>query len=88
MSDSKQKVYVPSTFGNVKTFDNGGELINIDFTDAEGLKKFIDENSVANKFRIVVQKQLNDPSKASVTLNTYQPKAKEESSDDSGDLPF
>jgi len=87
MSNSKQKVYVPSTFGNVKTFENGGELINIDFADAEGLKKFIDENSVNNKFRIVVQKQLNDPTKASVTLNTYVPKSQDSEPEDSG-LPF
>lgn len=69
-----EKVYVPSTFGNVKSFDNGGELINVDFINVDELKKFIDSNSSDGKFRIVVQKQLNDPTKASVTLNTYQPK--------------
>lgn len=71
---ANEKTYVPSTFANVKSFDNGGELINIDFINVSELKKFIDANSTDGKFRIVVQKQLNDPTKASVTLNTYQPK--------------
>lgn len=80
---ANEKFYVPSTFGNVKSFDNGGELINIDFIDAKGLIDFIKKNSPDNKFRIVVQKQQSDPSKASVTLNTYQPKQQE-----SDGLPF
>lgn len=93
MSKQQQsKVYVPSTFGNVKTFDNGGEIINIDFTDAKGLIDFINKNSEGNKFRIEVQKQRNDPSKASVTLNTWKPQQRVEApvdGDDASDLlPF
>lgn len=76
MSKTKQqstKVYVPSTFANVKSFDGGGEIYNIDFIDANELIDFIKKNSTDNKFRIQVQKQRNDPSKASVTLNTWVP---------------
>lgn len=92
MANQNSKVYVPSTFGNVKTFDNGGEIINIDFINAKELIDFIGKNSEDNKFRIEVQKQKNDPSKASVTLNTWKPKPKRETVDitgnDDGSLPF
>jgi len=95
MSKQQQsKVYVPSTFGNVKTFSNGGEIINVDFVDAKALIEFIKKNSEDNKFRIEIQKQKNDPTKASVTLNTWKPKPQSggislnDSEDDSGDLPF
>ena len=93
MAKQNSKVYVPSTFGNVKTFDNGGEIINIDFINAKELIDFISKNSEDNKFRIEVQKQKNDPSKASVTLNTWKPKASPERVNitdigDDGDLPF
>lgn len=76
MSKTKQqstKVYVPSTFANVKSFDGGGEIYNIDFINAKELIDFISNNSTDNKFRIQVQKQRNDPTKASVTLNTWVP---------------
>lgn len=92
MSTQKEKTFLPSTFANVKTFDNGGEIINIDFINAKELIDFIGKNSEDNKFRIEVQKQKNDPSKASVTLNTWKPKPKRETVDITGNdedsLPF
>lgn len=88
---TNDKVYVPSTFANIRTFDNGGEIINIDFIDAKEFIKFIQANSADGKFKITVQKQ-KDPTKASVTLNTYVPKGAtgviDNESEGDDDLPF
>lgn len=84
---NNEKVYLPSTFGKVVTFQDGGEIINVDFIDADSLTKFITDNSVDNKFRITIQKQKNDPTKASITLNTYTPKVQVEE-EDGDSLPF
>lgn len=99
MSKTKQqkqaKVYIPSTFVNVKSFEGGGEIYNIDFINAKELIDFINKNSTDNKFRIQVQKQLNDPTKGSATLNTWVPSTANRTdqvviTDDDGDdgLPF
>lgn len=88
----KKTVYVPSTFAKIKTFEDNNEIINIDFIDSKELIKFIESNSVDNKFKLTIQKQKNDPTKASVTLNTYKPKPSSvdinSSSEDDDDLPF
>ena len=83
---AQEKVYLKSTFGKVVTFQDGGEVYNIDFVNTDELIDFINEHKDAKgAFRIQVQKQRNDPSKLSVSLNTYQPKPKD---DDNGGLPF
>lgn len=82
---ANEKKYVPSTFGKVVTFQDGGEIYNLDFINKDELISFINENADAKgAFRIQVQKQKNDPTKLSVTLNTYVPKQK----DDGDSLPF
>lgn len=85
---AQEKQYLPSTFGKVVTFQDGGELFNIDFVNAEELVGFINQNKDAKgAFRIQISKQKNDQSKLTVTLNTYVPKVKAED-DGSTDLPF
>lgn len=82
---ANEKKYVPSTFGKVITFQDGGEVYNLDFVNADELVGFIQENKDSKgAFRIQIQKQRNDPSKLSVSLNTYQPKPK----DEDNSLPF
>ena len=84
---ANEKKYVPSTFGKVVTFQDGGEVYNLDFINKDELIGFINENADSKgAFRIQIQKQKNDPSKLSVSLNTYQPKPKD--GDDSNSLPF
>ena len=80
MSNQKQeKVYLPATFGNLTTFDDGGWIANVDFTDLKAFSDFVKSNKTDDgKFRIQITQQRNDPSKLSVSLNTYQPKAKQE----------
>lgn len=85
---AQEKQYLPSTFGKVVTFQDGGELFNIDFVNAEELVGFINQNKDAKGvFRIQISKQKNDQSKLSVTLNTYVPKVQVEE-DGGSDLPF
>ena len=86
MAQQEKKLYLPKVFGNVRTFSDGSEIFNLDFIDVKELKSFIDANSKDGKFRITVQKQRNDPSKASVSLNTYEAKQKVEQESDT--LPF
>lgn len=90
-SDLKTPQYVPSTFANIKTFQDNNEIINVDFINKDELISFIEANSVDNKFKLTIQKQKNDPTKASVTLNTYKPKPSSvdiNSSSEDDDLPF
>lgn len=78
MSNTKERVYLPATFGNLITFEDGGWVANVDFTDLKAFSDFVKANKTDDgKFRIQITQQRNDPSKLSVYLNTYQPKAKE-----------
>lgn len=86
------KVYAP-VFGKVKAFSNGGEIWNIS-AKADELVKFINDNKNAGGYiNINLSKQRNDETKLSASLDTFDPKKKEEKfvledNYDSGDLPF
>lgn len=72
---ANEKKYANGVFGNVRTFQDGGEIYAIDIVDVEGFKQFLDENKGSDgKVRLDVSKQRNNPEKLSVSLNTYQPK--------------
>lgn len=93
MSEKKVKVYVPSTFGRVTTFQDGSEIWSIDFTKADELIKFINDNKKSDgSFRIQASKQRNDATKLSISVNDYEPKPKAvdvtNEEDSGGDLPF
>lgn len=83
MSQREEKKYVPGAFGRVYTFNDSSEVYNVDFIDLKALSDFVKENATEGKFRIQIQKQRNDPTKLSISLNTYQPKAKEEEKEES-----
>ena len=83
---AQEKKYLPLG-GKVITFNNGGEIYSL-FGKSDELIKFIKENTNTNGyFNFDVNKQKNDPSKLSVSLNTFEPKASTVSQEDSG-LPF
>ncbi len=85
------KVYAP-IFGKVKAFSNGGEIWNIS-AKADELVKFINDNKNAGGYiNINLSKQRNDETKLSASLDTFEPKKKEDhiNLDDNTDdgLPF
>lgn len=87
---AQEKKFVDGIFGKVFTFQNGGESYQLS-AKAEEFIKFIKENTNSKGYiNFDVNKQKNDPTKLSVSLNTFEPKAQNNSSnsnDDSG-LPF
>ncbi len=85
---AQEKKYLP-VGGKVKTFNNGGEIFSL-FGKSDELIKFIEENTNSNGyFNFDVAKQMKDQTKLSATLNTFEPKANNSSSnDDTSDLPF
>ena len=83
----QQTIYVPSTFGNVFTFEGGAEVYNVDIVDLKAFGEFVKEHKTEDgKLRLQIRKQKNDPKKLSVTLNTYKSKTKVEEERD--DFPF
>ena len=83
---AQEKKYLPLG-GKVITFNNGGEIYSL-FGKSDELIKFTKENTNTNGyFNFDVNKQKNDPSKLSVSLNTFEPKASTGSQEDSG-FPF
>lgn len=84
MAQREEKVYVPATFGSVFEFNDGGEVWSIDIIDLKAFSDFVKENKTEDgKLRLQIQKQKNNPKKLSISLNTYQPKAKEEEKEES-----
>lgn len=85
---AQEKKYLPLG-GKVRTFDNGGEIYSL-FGKSDELIKFIKENTNSNGyFNFDVNKQKNDSSKLSVSLNTFEPKTSGASKDDlDSGLPF
>lgn len=82
MSQREEKIYVPGTFGNVFEFQDGGCVYNIDIIDLKAFSDFVKKYKTSDdKLRLQIQKQKNDPKKLSVSLNTFQPKPKEEEED-------
>lgn len=80
MSNQKQDpIYVPGTFGNVVRYSSGEESWLVDFTDLKALSDFVKTHKTPEgKLRLQISKQRNDPSKLSIRLNTFVPKAKQE----------
>lgn len=84
---AQEKKYLPLG-GKVRTFDNGGEIFSL-FGKSDELIKFIKENTNSNGyFNFDVNKQKADPSKLSVSLNTFEPKASVQGDDSEPSLPF
>lgn len=84
---AQEKKFVDGVFGKVFTFQNGGEVYQLSAKSEEFIK-FIKENTNPKGYiNFDVNKQKNDQTKLSVSLNTFEPKATDNSQDGSG-LPF
>lgn len=90
MSNKQETKYAKGVFGNYRSFDNGGEIYGLDIVNLEEFKTFLDESKGTDgKVRLNVQRQKADPSKLSISLNTYVPKGQPVSTqDEDDDLPF
>lgn len=85
---AQEKKFVDGVFGKVFTFQNGGEVYQLS-AKAEEFIKFIKENTNSKGYiNLDINKQKNDPSKLSVSLNTFEPKASVGSQDEEDSLPF
>jgi len=78
MSDNRERVYVPATFGNLVTFNDGGWVANIDFTDLKAFSDFVKKfKQEDGRLRLSITQQRNNPEKLSIYLNTYAGKKEE-----------
>lgn len=86
---AQEKKFVDGVFGKVFTFQNGGEVYQLS-AKADELIKFIQDNKNSKGYiNLDINKQKNDPTKLSVSLNTFEPKASSSNNDDDGSsLPF
>jgi len=83
---ANEKRYADGIFGKVFTFNNGGEVYKVSIK-VEDFAKFVKENAKNGYLNLDVVKQMKDPTKLSISLDTFEPKPKEEVRDDNS-LPF
>lgn len=84
---AQEKKYLP-VFGKVHTFSDSNEVYQLS-AKAEEFIKFIKENTNSKGYiNLDINKQKNDPSKLSVSLNTFEPKSSVSSQGDDSGLPF